>query len=218
MSIDEFSWNHLSSMCTVSSVEWCVCFSLTVHAYDKPNNLVERMNEWQKNWWIIYWVIDWIIDRCVHQTHHYLRTWNKWLNQGLHIIFLQIRCTLFICLAILSCILVAVCLLMVFLIKMNIHLICISCCPTLGTRGRSSLRSMERVVLSVLLARTSTRQARHTRWLALPRGIDLRWHSDCSPWFTLTHSTLASKLFSLAIQGSGALLSSSLEDALYKFP
>jgi len=32
------------------------------------------------------------------------------------------------------------------------------CCPTLGTRGRSSLRSMERGILSVPFARTSTRQ------------------------------------------------------------
>ena len=32
------------------------------------------------------------------------------------------------------------------------------------------------------------------------------------------HSTLASKLFSLAVQGSGALLSSNFEGALYKSP
>ena len=35
---------------------------------------------------------------------------------------------------------------------------------------------------------------------------------------TLTHFTLASKLFSLAVQGLGALLSSNLEGALYKSP
>src|SRR6218665_1580206 len=34
----------------------------------------------------------------------------------------------------------------------------------------------------------------------------------------LPHFTLASKLFSLAVQGSGALLSSNLEGALYKSP
>src|SRR6218665_3781555 len=34
----------------------------------------------------------------------------------------------------------------------------------------------------------------------------------------LTHSTLVSKLFFLAVQGSGALLSSNLEGALYKSP
>src|SRR6218665_973064 len=36
--------------------------------------------------------------------------------------------------------------------------------------------------------------------------------------FFLTRSTLASKLFSLAVQGTGALLSSNLEGALYKSP
>src|SRR6218665_113107 len=41
---------------------------------------------------------------------------------------------------------------------------------------------------------------------------------DCFPGFFLTHFTLASKLFSLAVQGSGALLSSNLEGALYKSP
>jgi len=34
----------------------------------------------------------------------------------------------------------------------------------------------------------------------------------------MTHFTLASKLFSLAMQGSEALLSSNLEGALYKSP
>ena len=38
----------------------------------------------------------------------------------------------------------------------------------------------------------------------------------CSPGFILTHSTLVSKLFLLAVQGSGAILSSNLEGALYK--
>src|SRR6218665_2320190 len=46
------------------------------------------------------------------------------------------------------------------------------------------------------------------------------WRNDCSPGFFLTHFTLASKLFFLAVQGSGALLSrpSNLEEALYKSP
>ena len=38
--------------------------------------------------------------------------------------------------------------------------------------------------------------------------------SDCFPGFTRTHSTLAWKLFSLAVQRSGALQSSSLEEAV----
>src|SRR6218665_2291335 len=39
-----------------------------------------------------------------------------------------------------------------------------------------------------------------------------------APGFFLTHSTLVSKLFFLAVQGSGALLSSNPEGALYKSP
>src|SRR6218665_3002211 len=60
-----------------------------------------------------------------------------------------------------------------------------------------------------------------------PRPVQSRWflpfvwnelpcRKDCSPGFFLTYFTLASKLFSLAVQGSGALLSSNLEGALYK--
>src|SRR6218665_3372319 len=57
----------------------------------------------------------------------------------------------------------------------------------------------------------------HSRWLAaLTAWNGLLWRNDCSPGFFLTHSTLASKLFSLAVQGLGALLSSNLEEALYK--
>src|SRR6218665_543451 len=44
------------------------------------------------------------------------------------------------------------------------------------------------------------------------------WRNDCSPGFFPTHSTLASKLFFLAVQGSGALLSSNFEEALCKSP
>ena len=40
----------------------------------------------------------------------------------------------------------------------------------------------------------------------------------CAYYVFVTHSTLASKLFFLAVQGSGALLSSNLEGALYKSP
>jgi len=49
-------------------------------------------------------------------------------------------------------------------------------------------------------------------------GMGFRCRKDCSPGFFLTHSTLVSKLFFLAAQGSGALLSSNLEGALYKSP
>src|SRR6218665_466643 len=52
----------------------------------------------------------------------------------------------------------------------------------------------------------------------VPCGMDFRWRSDCSPGFTLMHSTIASKLFFIAVQGSGVLLSSSVEEALYEFP
>src|SRR6218665_2868626 len=41
---------------------------------------------------------------------------------------------------------------------------------------------------------------------------------DRADTFFLTHFTLASKLFSLAVQGSEVLLSSNLEGALYKSP
>jgi len=50
----------------------------------------------------------------------------------------------------------------------------------------------------------------HSRWLALSCGMDFCWHSDCSPGFILTRSTLAWKLFFLAVHGSEALLSSYL--------
>jgi len=56
-----------------------------------------------------------------------------------------------------------------------------------------------------------------SRWLAPLCGMGFLWRNDCSPGF-LAHSTLASKLFLLAMQGSGALLNSSLEEALYKYP
>ena len=55
-------------------------------------------------------------------------------------------------------------------------------------------------------------------WLAPLCGMGFLCRKDCSPGFFLTHSTLVSKLFFLAAQGSGALLSSNLEGALYKSP
>src|SRR6218665_3133788 len=58
----------------------------------------------------------------------------------------------------------------------------------------------------------------HFRWLAPLCGMGFLYRKDYSPGFFPTHSTLASKLFSLAVQGSGALLSSNLEGALYKSP
>src|SRR6218665_340403 len=87
------------------------------------------------------------------------------------------------------------------------------CHPTPGTRGCSSLRSSAQGLLFVPFARTSTTQARAfsvvgpSVWNGLPLSQRL-----------LPHSTLVSKLFFLAAQGSGALLSSNLEGALYKSP
>ena len=90
------------------------------------------------------------------------------------------------------------------------------CCPTPGTRGRSSLRSLEQGLLSVPFARTSTTQARAFSVVGPSVWNGFLWRNDCSPGLFLTHFTLASKLFFSAVQGSGALLS--LEDALYKSP
>src|SRR6218665_1082738 len=93
------------------------------------------------------------------------------------------------------------------------------CCPTPGTRGRSSLRSSEQELLFVPFACTSTTLARAfsvvgpSVWNGLPLSQRL-----LPIGFFLTHFTLASKLFSLAVQGSGALRSSNLEGALYKSP
>src|SRR6218665_1886747 len=87
------------------------------------------------------------------------------------------------------------------------------CCPTRGTRGPSSLRSSEQGLLFVPFAITSTTQAR-----AFLCGMGFLCRKDYSPGFFLTHSTLASKLFCLAVQGSGELLSSNLEGAVYKSP
>jgi len=58
----------------------------------------------------------------------------------------------------------------------------------------------------------------HSEWLAPLCGMGFLWRKDCSPGFFLTHFTLAPKLFFVAVQGSGALLSSNLEETLYKSP
>src|SRR6218665_1084602 len=74
-----------------------------------------------------------------------------------------------------------------------------------------------RVILFLLLVHPQPRPV-HSRWLVPLCGMGFRCRKDCSPGFFLTHSTLVSKLFFLAVQGSGALLSSNLEGALYKSP
>src|SRR6218665_2510690 len=56
----------------------------------------------------------------------------------------------------------------------------------------------------------------HSSFSSLSSFLSILVPQDCSPGFFLTHSTLASKLFLLAVQGSGALLNSNLEEALYK--
>ena len=60
--------------------------------------------------------------------------------------------------------------------------------------------------------------AEWNQWFKQPTTIMQPIVAPIIRWFFLTHSTLASKLFSLAVQGSGALLSSNLEGALYKSP
>src|SRR6218665_2270551 len=84
------------------------------------------------------------------------------------------------------------------------------CSPTPGTRGRSSLRSSEQGLLFVPFLRTSTTQSSAfsvvgpSVWNGLPlsQRLLLRILSD-----TFSSSP---KLFSLAVQGSGPLLSSNL--------
>src|SRR6218665_2832963 len=58
----------------------------------------------------------------------------------------------------------------------------------------------------------------HSWWLAPLCGMGFLCRNDCYPGFFLAHSTLASKLFVLAVQRSGALRSSNIEGALYKSP
>src|SRR6218665_670984 len=68
-------------------------------------------------------------------------------------------------------------------------------------------------VLFVRFARSSTRQ---TRAFSVVGPSVWNWHCDCSPGFTLTHSTLAFKLLLLSVLQSRALLSSNLEEVLNK--
>src|SRR6218665_1971934 len=74
------------------------------------------------------------------------------------------------------------------------------CCPTPGTRGRSSLRLMEQGLLFVPYARTSTSQARAfsavgpSVWNGLPLAQRLL-------------PRILSDTFYSSVQGSGALLS-----------
>src|SRR6218665_1509337 len=92
------------------------------------------------------------------------------------------------------------------------------CCPTPGTRGRSSLRLSEQRLLCSFCSYL------HNPGPCILGGwpICVKWafiyRNDCSPGFFLAHSTLVSKLFFLAVQGSGALLISNLEGVLYKSP
>jgi len=69
------------------------------------------------------------------------------------------------------------------------------CCPTLSTRGRSSLRSMEwGSSLSLFLHNLPVLpQGRpvHSWWMALPYGMDFHWRSVCFPGFIPAYSTLA---------------------------
>src|ERR1043165_6699794 len=90
------------------------------------------------------------------------------------------------------------------------------CCPTSSAQGRRSLRSTERGVLMVPFARTATKQNRAFSVVGPSLGTGSLWHCDCIPESTLNLSILASKLSFSAMLGSGALLSSNLEGALYK--
>src|SRR6218665_1109218 len=93
------------------------------------------------------------------------------------------------------------------------------CCPTPGTRGRSSLSYNRKRGYSLFLLLVPPQpRPLHSRWLAPLFEMGFLCRKDCFPGFFLAHSTLASKLFSLAVQGSGALLISNLEGALYKSP
>src|SRR6218665_1816228 len=78
------------------------------------------------------------------------------------------------------------------------------CCPTPGTRGRSSIHSSEQGLLFVPFARTSTTQARAFSVVGPLCGMGFLWHY-CSARFFLIRSTLASKLlFSRARVGSAS--------------
>src|SRR6218665_1072897 len=86
--------------------------------------------------------------------------------------------------------------------------------PEVAVRSAHRIRGFS---LFLLLVPPQPRPV-HSRWLAPLCGMGFICRKDCSPGFFLTHSTLVSKLLSVAVQGSGALLSSNLEGALYKSP
>src|SRR6218665_829308 len=90
------------------------------------------------------------------------------------------------------------------------------CYPTPGTRGCSSLRSMEREIIFVPFSRTSTRQTHAFSMVGAFVWNGILLHCDFFTGFTPTHSILALKLLFLAVLESGALLSSNLKGALYK--
>ena len=73
--------------------------------------------------------------------------------------------------------------------------------------------TLETFIMGTLLQLT---RLVHSRWLAPLFGMGFHWRCDYSPRLTLTHSTLALKLLFLAVLESGVLLSSYLEEALYK--
>src|SRR6218665_2446572 len=87
--------------------------------------------------------------------------------------------------------------------------------PTLGTRGCSSLRSMERCVLFVSLPVLNLARLVHSRCLAPLFGMGFHWrlllrvHSDAF------YSSLKTALFSHARVGSSSEYSN-LEEAPYK--
>ena len=82
--------------------------------------------------------------------------------------------------------------------------------------GRRSLRSTERGVLRSILPAQLLSRIAPSQWLAPPSGMGCLWRCDCIPESTLNLSILASKLSFSVVLGSGALLSSNLEGALYK--
>src|SRR6218665_2564881 len=65
------------------------------------------------------------------------------------------------------------------------------CCPTPGTRGRNHSAQWNRGYSLFLLLIPPQARPVHSRWLAPLCGMGFLWHSDCSPGFFPTHSTLA---------------------------
>ena len=59
-----------------------------------------------------------------------------------------------------------------------------------GHQRSQLLHFMERKSSLSLLPILPQGRPVHSRWLALPCGMDFHWHCDCSPRFTLMHSTL----------------------------